>query len=85
MKDKFKVKTDENIKKVLINESEYQAILGLYETRNDVGLTQKELSKLSGVRQSNISRIENGTCSPTIHTLATLALAMNKKLEIRFK
>lgn len=85
MKDKFKVKQEENVKKVLINESEYQAILGLYETRTDLGITQKDLSKISGIRQSNISRIENGTCSPTIHTLATLALAMNKKLEIRFK
>lgn len=85
MKDKFKVKNEESIKKVLIIEPEYQAILNLYEARTELGITQKELSKLSGVRQSNISRIESGACSPTIHTLSTLALAMNKKLEIKFK
>ena len=85
MKEKFKVKNDEKLKKVMLIEPEYQAILNLYEARTELGITQKELSKLSGIRQSNISRIESGTCSPTIHTLSALALAMNKKLEIKFK
>lgn len=76
---------DEKIKKVYIIEPEYQAILSLYETRTSLGLSQKELSKKSGVRQSNISRIERGTCSPTIQTLSALALAMGKKLEIKIK
>ena len=31
---------------------------------------------------SNISRIENGTCSPTIATLESLARGLNKKLVI---
>lgn len=75
----------EQIKKTRIIEPEFQAILQLYESRIDAKLTQKELSEKSGIRQSNISRIERGTCSPTIHTLAALALAMNKKLEIKFK
>ena len=85
MEEKFKVNNEESIKKVLLIEPEYQAILNLYEARTDLGITQKELSKLSGVRQSNISRIESGACSPTIHTLSQLALAMNKRLEIEFK
>lgn len=85
MQEKFKVKNEDSIKKVLIIEPEYQAILNLYETRTELGITQKELAKLSGIRQSNISRIESGMCSPTIHTLSALALAMNKKLEIKFK
>ena len=32
-----------------------------------------------------ISRIERGTCSPTIRTLSELAYAMGKKLEIKIK
>lgn len=76
---------NEQIKKVHIIEPEYQAILALFETRTDLGITQEELSKRSGIRQSNISRIERGTCSPTIHTLSTLAYAMGKKLEIKIK
>ena len=75
----------ENIKKIHIIEPEFQAILALYETRTDLGISQKELAKLSGIRQSNISRIERGTCSPTINTLSKLAYAMGKKLEIKIK
>ena len=80
-----KQKNQENIKKVHIIEPEYQAILALYETRTDLGITQKELAEKSGVRQSNISRIERGTCSPTIRTLSELAYAMGKRLEIKIK
>lgn len=76
---------EEKVRKVRIIEPEYQAILALYETRTDLGLTQKELAERSGVRQSNISRIERGDCSPTIRTLSALAYAMGKKLEIRIR
>lgn len=75
----------EQIKKTRIIEPEFQAILQLYEARIDMHMTQKELSQKSGVRQSNISRIERGTCSPTIRTLSELAYAMGKKLEIKIK
>lgn len=75
----------EQIKKSRIIEPEFQAILQLYEARTDMGITQKQLSEMSGVRQSNISRIERGTCSPTIRTLSQLAYAMGKKLEIKIK
>ena len=75
----------EQIKKSRIIEPEFQAILQLYEARTDMGITQKQLSEMSGVRQSNISRIERGTCSPTIQTLSQLAYAMGKKLEIKIK
>ena len=78
-------KNEEKIKKIHVIEPQYQAILALYETRTDLGITQQELSKKSGIRQSNISRIERGTCSPTIETLAELAYAMGKKLEIKIK
>ena len=47
--------------------------------------TQKELAEKSGVRQSNISRIENGICSPTIATLEALATGMGKKLIVSFE
>lgn len=75
----------EQLKKVRINEPIFQAMLQLYETRIDLGITQAQLAKLSGVRQSNISRIERGTCSPDIETLSKLAYAMGKKIEIKIK
>ena len=75
----------DKIRRIQIIEPEYEAILALYETRTELGLSQKELSELSGIRQSNISRIENGTCSPSIRTISALALAMGRKLEIKIK
>ena len=55
---------------------------GLHLT--DVGLTQQQLAERCGIRQSNISRIENGTCSPTVATLQKIAAGMGKKLRIEF-
>ena len=54
----------------------------LIQARIDSGLTQKELSERSGIRQSNISRIENGTVVPTLQTLFALAKGSGKKLKI---
>ena len=48
-------------------------------------MTQEELSQKSGVRQSNISRIESGTSSPTIDTLSRIAAGLGKKLVIEFQ
>lgn len=81
----MKAKSNDQLKKTRIIEPEFQAILQLYEAREELHMTQKELSEKSGVRQSNISRIERGTCSPTIRTLSELAYAMGKKLEIKIK
>lgn len=64
------------------SELEFQIQDMLVKARAKAKLTQNELSKLSGIRQSNISRIENGTCLPKLETLAILAKAMGKKLKI---
>ena len=45
-------------------------------------MTQKELAEKSGIRQSNISRIEKGMCMPTIPTLCEIAKSYGKKLKI---
>jgi transcriptional regulator with XRE-family HTH domain len=45
-------------------------------------MTQKELSEKTGVRQSNISRIEKGDCVPTLTTLKALAKGLGKTLKI---
>ncbi|MBR1816354.1 MAG: helix-turn-helix transcriptional regulator [Lachnospiraceae bacterium] len=56
----------------------------LIYSRLECNLTQKQLSEKSGIRQSNISRIENGSCIPTIETIKQLAHAMGKKVKIEF-
>ena len=54
------------------------------ELRKDRGWNQKELAEKTGIRQSNISRIENGSASPTIDTLARIAAGLGKQLKIDF-
>jgi len=60
-------------------------IKAIIAARVDKKLTQKELAERTGIRQSNISRIENGNCSPTVATLQQIAIGMGKKLHIEFK
>ncbi len=63
---------------------EYEAIRAMIGARMESRMTQKELAEKTGIRQSNISRIENGTSSPTVDTLARLAAGMGKVLKIEF-
>ena len=56
----------------------------LIRARNEQHLTQRELSIKSGVRQSNISRIERGQCSPDLSTLQKIAQGLGKQLRIQF-
>lgn len=66
-------------------ELEDQIKRSLIQARIDAGLTQKELAEKSGVRQSNISRIENGSAVPTLQTLRAIAKGTGKKLKITFE
>lgn len=52
----------------------------MIDARLERNMTQKQLAELSGIRQSNISRIENGACIPTLSTLSEIAAALGKKL-----
>ena len=67
------------------SETEYQLTRSLIAARMASNMTQKELAAKSGVRQSNISRIESGSCSPTVATLQALAAGLGKKLTISFQ
>ena len=63
-------------------ELEYQVQAELIRARLECNMTQAELAKKSGIRQSNISRIENGNAIPRLDTLEALAMAMGKSLKI---
>ncbi len=74
---------DENFAKAWEDtELEYQIKKMLINARLEQNLTQKELAEKSGIRQSNISRIEKGVCTPTLGTLKELARGLGKKLKI---
>ena len=64
---------------------EREYIKAIIAARMEQNLTQKELAERTGIRQSNISRIENGNCSPTIATLQQIADGVGKTLYIEFR
>lgn len=63
---------------------EYEAIRAVIAARLEQHMTQKELAEKTGIRQSNISRIESGSTSPTVETLARIAAGLGKQLKIDF-
>ena len=66
------------------NELEYQLMMMILKARNEQNLTQSELAERTGLRQSNISRIEKGQVLPSISTLYKIAQGLGKQLEIKF-
>jgi len=64
---------------------EREYIKAIIAARTEQKITQKELAERTGIRQSNISRIENGNCSPTVATLQQIASGMGKTLYIEFR
>ena len=64
---------------------EREYIKAIIAARMEQNLTQKGLAEKTGIRQSNISRIENGNCSPTIATLQQIADGVGKTLYIEFR
>ncbi|MCB6685578.1 MULTISPECIES: helix-turn-helix transcriptional regulator [Lachnospiraceae] len=51
------------------------------ECRNEINMSQEELSKKSGVSRTIISGLENGTITvTTTETLLRIARAMNKRV-----
>ena len=62
---------------------EYELMRLLVLARSKNKMTQAELARKTGIRQSNISRIENGKCSPNLDTLIKLAKGLNKKIQIQ--
>jgi len=65
-------------------EPEFIIIQAIIDARKNSGITQKELSKKSGIAQGDISKIENGNANPSLNTLKRLASGMNMKLKIEF-
>lgn len=66
-------------------EPEFQIIKSMIDSRTELSMTQKNLSELTGIHQSEISKIENGSANPSLKTLERLASAFGKKLKISFE
>lgn len=63
---------------------EFALIEAVLKARKEKGLTQKEIAKEIGTKQSVISRLESGKANPTVAFLQKFAKALQSSLEIRF-
>lgn len=82
---KNKCLEDSNFKKKYDDlETEYDIINAMIKARKEKGLTQKQLSELTGISQADISRIENGTRNPSLEMIKRLATGMGMRLKLEF-
>ena len=65
-------KTDPDLRKLLGQ--------NLADAREERGISQRELSRRSGVIQAEISKIEQGKGNPTLATLQKLARSLDKSI-----
>ena len=63
---------------------EMDVIRAIVDARTAQNLTQKELSKRTGINQADISKLDNGTRNPTVSLLKRLAEGMGMELRIQF-
>jgi len=66
-------------------EPRYQLISELIEARVKKGLTQEQLAKKMGTKQSAIARLESGNANPSINFLEEMAAAIGSKLVVQVK
>ena len=66
-------------KRLTIHQTSAQAVAA---ARAAAGISQKQLAALSGIDQSDISRIERGTANPSVATLDRIARALGGQLSI---
>lgn len=64
------------------NEFETKLISKLIEARESKGLSQRELAKISGIKQPAIARLENMRSTPQIDTLFRLLASLGYTLSI---
>lgn len=63
---------------------EMNLIRAMVDAREATHISQKELSRRTGISQAEISRIENGNRNPSIKLLQRLAEGMGMNLKISF-
>ncbi len=65
-------------------EPEYQVIRAIIDGRKNQNLSQKELARITGIAQADISRLENGNANPSLRTLKRLASGLGMMLRVEF-
>lgn len=60
-----------------------QILTSYINLRKERGITQQEIADRTGIKRTNVARIESGRYAPTIEVLVKLATALDMELEIR--
>ncbi len=63
---------------------EMDVIRAITDARISQNLTQKELAERTGIDQTDISKLENGTRNPSLNLLKRLADGMGMTLKLEF-
>jgi ribosome-binding protein aMBF1 (putative translation factor) len=90
---KLKFHTSEEVDKELFKDKrvkaaydalapEFAVIEGVIRKRLEKKMTQAQLAKKLGTKQSAVARLEGGTYNPTIKFLQKVAKAMDAKLKV---
>ena len=83
MKDeKLKKEYDEYVK---TQEKKPVPVYFIRESREAAGISQRELSRRSGVIQADISKLERGIGNPSLKTIRRIADAMDADVLIYFR
>ena len=63
---------------------EMNVIRAIIDARISQNMTQKELAEKTGIAQTEISRLENGTRNPSLEMVKRLARGMGMVLKLEF-
>ncbi|RJQ24974.1 MAG: XRE family transcriptional regulator [Peptococcaceae bacterium] len=66
-------------------EPEYQIVRFIIERRTQKRMSQAELARKAGTRQSAIARLESGTYNPSLRFLKKVAKALDAQVKISLK
>lgn len=72
----------EAVAQLRIFEDRYRLASDLIGLRRARSMTQQQLAAASGIRQSEISRIESGSGNPTLKTIGALAHALGAEIRL---
>ena len=81
---KQQMQDPEFVKEYEAIQPEMDVIRAIVNARTSQNLTQNELAKRTGIKQADISKLENGTRNPSINLLKRLAEGMGMSLKIEF-
>jgi len=72
----------EAVAELRILEDRYRLASDLIGRRLELRMTQQQLAAASGIRQSEISRIEGANGNPTLKTIGALARALGAEVRL---